>query len=565
MKGAARPIAAALLVAGVVAVIAWRFGFGGELLAPSRVERGAPEEAVLREPPPSPASTEAGADVAATTVRPDLGAARELLVGAPIAITTVDVAGQPLANVAVRLAPSLPGFVDETATLASLTTDASGRASLARDAIGERRGFWLLASHAGFVPTCLCLESQPLLETGELSVVLEERMEMVVEVVDPRGKPVAGADVQWIGPRGLDALDQLGERIELVEGSLYARGRSDADGTVALPMSAKQGGYLEVVAPPLLLVQTKVTQEERAARRKVVQLGEVVIAGWRIVDAGTGHTSRRSRGAAVFFELPTGSFEPLAIGFGNPPLENIESAARARLTVPDVELLVWRRVRDAADAAPLEIRITADPQTAPVKLPLRFVTLDEFGDGEVLLVPSACRDDDLAELTVAFTDPAGQIVAPPRNWSLRAPGLNVTQPPPRDGRFVFVVPPATYELRYWPDVPSRSRNESRSIEVNPGTRQEIVVTIAPALAPPTATLRVRAIDVTGQPLKNWRTFALAANEMVDASEEDPLIRHFDRLPAGRVTLHSFCSGLHSEKLELDLVAGETREVEFTFR
>lgn len=567
MKRAAQPIAAALLVAAVVAAIAWRVGFGGELRAPSRVERGDPKEEALREPPASPAANDEGTDVATPSEPPALAAARELLVEAPISVTTVDVDGNSVGGVALRLAPTLSSLRDEATDLAHFATDAAGRATLARAVVANRGGFCLLARCEGFVPDCRCVAVPPLLESGELRVTLERRATFVVEVVDPRERPVAGAEVTFVGPRGLEAQSRLGDAVALVEGGLLSHGTTDATGAVALPTGQAVGVYIQIHAPPWHGESFRVSTDERKARRKRVQLAEVVVAGWRVVDASSGRASRRSRGGCrIRVDLTKGPIEELPIGLESNP-EKIEAAVRARLADPEVDLLVSLRRRDDEAAAAVEIGIAADPGAPFQAYPLRFVAADDFGDDDVLLVRSSRGEDELAELTVAFVDAAGQPALPVFHWFLERDGGSRASPAQtRDGRVAFVVPAGAYRLRAYPDPVDGRGFDPRSLELNPGTRQELIVAIDRPL--PSAALRARAFDVTGEPLEHWVLVVRYARGSMPLFEGagDPFVRSVERLPTGRITLTAHLgTAAPPQTLELDLAAGETREVEFRLR
>jgi hypothetical protein len=531
------------------------------------VERGDAEEEALREPPPAPAATDEVADHAPPAEAIAIAAGRVLLVDGPIAVTTVDVDGNPLSEVALRIAPTMASLRDETTDLAHFSTDAAGRATLAREVVADRGGFCLLARREGFVPDCRCVAVPPLLESGELRVTLDRRVTFVVEVVDPRERPVAGAEVTLVGPRGLEAQARLGDAVALVEGSLLSRGKTDAKGEVELSTGQAVGAYVQVRAPPWHAQDLRITSEERDAKRKRVQLAEVVVAGWRVVDASSGQKSRRIRGGCrIRVDLQKGPIEELPIGPGSNP-EEIEAAVRARLADPEVDLLVGLRRRDDAAAAALEFRIAADPGAPLQTQPLRFVAAADFGDDDVLLVRSDCRDDDLAELTVAFVDAAGQPALPVFFWSLeRDGGVRASPAPSRDGRVAFVVPAGAYRLRAYPGPVDGSGFDPRSLELNPGTRQELVVAIDRPL--PSAALRARAFDVTGEPVEHWILDVRYGRGSMPLFEGagDPFVRSVERLPTGRITLTAHLgTTAPPQTLELDLAAGETREVEFRLR
>ncbi len=515
-------------------------------------------EALVNKSAPRPALAEAVTE--STPIEP----LRSADAAAVVAVHSVDRAGAPVPAVSIRIASSLESFADEGSRWVTVETDAGGNGTLAREVLSGRPGFWILATHASYAATCICLESKPVLESGTLRVTMAGRESMVIEVFDPRDHPIGNARVDVFGPRGRDVGERLRNQLSPLCGSLFDRGRTDANGTLTLSMAEAVPYHLMVAAEGFLEEAFVFEPSERLAGHKKVRLSELVVAGYRVTDARTGLPSRRSRGRAErTYAWPTAEFSAYFPASWEPSIEEVERSVRERLSAPEVELFFARRSRDDPSKAIAQFRIAPDSMTSTAAYELPFVPVGEFTDAHVVEVPSSCPDEDLAELTVRFTDEVGGAATPQHAWSLAGKLFVVCLPTPREGAFDFVVPPGSYDVRCIAEPFEGSAFKPMTVRLNPGVRQEVSIPLERC----SASVRARAVDATGQPVRSWELTAFLETAATTAYETRamPETRVLSRLPAGRVTLATTALGFPDQFLEIDLMPGEDRDVVFHLR
>ncbi len=130
-------------------------------------------------------------------------------------------------------------------------------------------GRWLLAaaSAAGFLPFApewghspVQLEARPGQHVRGLEVHLAPAVELTGEVVDPEGRPVAGATVRLLGTASEAALLPVADRFE-----------SGPDGRFTF--AAPEGTVLEATRPGFLPGRAELGPLERVNRKVVIELG----------------------------------------------------------------------------------------------------------------------------------------------------------------------------------------------------------------------------------------------------------------------------------------------------
>jgi len=243
-------VAVALVLAALAAfLLLWR-----PPPADSRAGQGAPgtppavTEPVLATPPPSALPVRLVAPRAATDDRPATFEGRVVS-----AATGRGVAGADLTFSRAGAAASTRAGPDGGFTFAP---PATGRWLLATV---SATGFFPFAPEWGHSP--VQLEARAGEHVRGLEIHLAPAVELIGEVIDPDGKPVAGATVRLLGAASEAALLPVADRFS-----------SGPDGRFTF--AAPEGTMLEASKPGFLPGRAELGPLERVNRRVVIELGE---------------------------------------------------------------------------------------------------------------------------------------------------------------------------------------------------------------------------------------------------------------------------------------------------
>ncbi|MBI5067183.1 MAG: carboxypeptidase regulatory-like domain-containing protein [Deltaproteobacteria bacterium] len=239
------------------------------------------------------------------------------------------------------------------------------------------RGLWTLAaaSAAGFLPFApewgtspVLLDARPGAEVSGIEVVLQPAVRYRGLVLDPEGRPVAGAEVRLLGAAaGNSALSPLPERLA-----------SEPDG--GFTFEAPDGAWLEARAPGFSPARAELDREARASRRLVLRLGAAgeraaallaisgtverdgagPLAGALVTATGRGAELPAAQavtgadGRFTLSDLPDGGYRVSASAPGLAPARRVARAGASDLVLrlsPGGSLA--GRVRDRASGAPV--------------------------------------------------------------------------------------------------------------------------------------------------------------------------------------------------------------------